>query len=113
MAFCYSFGRNTSCAFTTFGVVATTSAELVVGAATSGDSSTDFSHWALSLLAWLCSGTLSESAGPDSRKPKVKSGNNLWQHLRTSLSRRPPKSAIRSEERRVGKECRSRWSPYH
>ena len=21
--------------------------------------------------------------------------------------------AIRSEERRVGKECRSRWSPYH
>ena len=23
------------------------------------------------------------------------------------------KSIIRSEERRVGKECRSRWSPYH
>ena len=22
-------------------------------------------------------------------------------------------SRIRSEERRVGKECRSRWSPYH
>ena len=22
-------------------------------------------------------------------------------------------SYIRSEERRVGKECRSRWSPYH
>src|SRR5256885_14064076 len=22
-------------------------------------------------------------------------------------------SGIRSEERRVGKECRSRWSPYH
>src|SRR5439155_18885804 len=22
-------------------------------------------------------------------------------------------SAVRSEERRVGKECRSRWSPYH
>ena len=21
--------------------------------------------------------------------------------------------SIRSEERRVGKECRSRWSPYH
>src|SRR2546430_9085548 len=27
---------------------------------------------------------------------------------------RPGKSlVIRSEERRVGKECRSRWSPYH
>src|SRR5260370_23427115 len=24
-----------------------------------------------------------------------------------------PRSGIRSEERRVGKECRSRWSPYH
>ena len=23
------------------------------------------------------------------------------------------KEDIRSEERRVGKECRSRWSPYH
>src|SRR2546430_4791371 len=25
----------------------------------------------------------------------------------------PPKDGMRSEERRVGKECRSRWSPYH
>ena len=24
-----------------------------------------------------------------------------------------PKPLTRSEERRVGKECRSRWSPYH
>ena len=24
-----------------------------------------------------------------------------------------PVEAARSEERRVGKECRSRWSPYH
>ena len=23
------------------------------------------------------------------------------------------KGGVRSEERRVGKECRSRWSPYH
>ena len=23
------------------------------------------------------------------------------------------KTRMRSEERRVGKECRSRWSPYH
>src|SRR2546427_618874 len=26
---------------------------------------------------------------------------------------RPRKTTTRSEERRVGKECRSRWSPYH
>src|SRR2546430_6422898 len=24
-----------------------------------------------------------------------------------------PPTLVRSEERRVGKECRSRWSPYH
>ena len=24
-----------------------------------------------------------------------------------------PTGYLRSEERRVGKECRSRWSPYH
>ena len=30
--------------------------------------------------------------------------------LRKLLDRIPD---IRSEERRVGKECRSRWSPYH
>src|SRR3712207_8502230 len=32
-----------------------------------------------------------------------------WQHLKVYARA----SAIRSEERRVGKECRSRWSPYH
>ena len=31
------------------------------------------------------------------------------------LNERKPGSSkfVRSEERRVGKECRSRWSPYH
>src|SRR5256885_5112829 len=29
------------------------------------------------------------------------------------FSRHPRQSPARSEERRVGKECRSRWSPYH
>src|SRR5256886_1685791 len=27
--------------------------------------------------------------------------------------REAPAQLVRSEERRVGKECRSRWSPYH
>src|SRR3989442_15486151 len=31
-----------------------------------------------------------------------------WQHIRIR-----PGQTDRSEERRVGKECRSRWSPYH
>src|SRR5687767_13416708 len=32
---------------------------------------------------------------------------------RLTLDPRHVEAAIRSEERRVGKECRSRWSPYH
>ena len=31
-------------------------------------------------------------------------------NFKTSISN---KNEARSEERRVGKECRSRWSPYH
>ena len=35
-------------------------------------------------------------------------------HLEVGLDVLSPHSArSRSEERRVGKECRSRWSPYH
>ena len=30
-----------------------------------------------------------------------------------SLKSTKPTATPRSEERRVGKECRSRWSPYH
>ena len=29
------------------------------------------------------------------------------------ISRSNKNEKVRSEERRVGKECRSRWSPYH
>ena len=29
------------------------------------------------------------------------------------LQHGPSYGVLRSEERRVGKECRSRWSPYH
>src|SRR5207253_8936547 len=46
-----------------------------------------------------------------------------WIHLSTPLIRlfllvlilllMPTLNFLRSEERRVGKECRSRWSPYH
>ena len=31
----------------------------------------------------------------------------------TNVTRLLGKKRSRSEERRVGKECRSRWSPYH
>ena len=32
---------------------------------------------------------------------------------RGSIAENLPPGVVRSEERRVGKECRSRWSPYH
>ena len=32
---------------------------------------------------------------------------------KTYATQTMPGKVLRSEERRVGKECRSRWSPYH
>ena len=37
----------------------------------------------------------------------------LKQQGLANTSRLSGNPSIRSEERRVGKECRSRWSPYH
>src|SRR5256714_1501441 len=36
----------------------------------------------------------------------------VYLHMQGSCSGCPSSTATRSEERRVGKECRSRWSPY-
>ena len=33
--------------------------------------------------------------------------------VRDTLTNTTTRVSVRSEERRVGKECRSRWSPYH
>src|SRR5438105_3350513 len=50
--------------------------------------------------------------------PGTRSGSRCWRRSprpsRSSGRIRPPSRCTRrSEERRVGKECRSRWSPYH
>ena len=34
-------------------------------------------------------------------------------YVKADLNLTDSEANIRSEERRVGKECRSRWSPYH
>src|SRR6266545_7762447 len=48
------------------------------------------------------------------RQPKVGAGRIHLSHLDAErLVTELVGSTIRSEERRVGKECRSRWSPYH
>ena len=45
----------------------------------------------------------------------IRSGNRefLLHEIATITPTQAPKESSRSEERRVGKECRSRWSPYH
>src|SRR5689334_23950812 len=55
--------------------------------------------------------TLCRSAPVSFQLPAAR---ELWRS--TALTRLLPISGrwtLRSEERRVGKECRSRWSPYH
>src|SRR3712207_4324681 len=44
-------------------------------------------------------------ASVNSYVPVINAGDGGHQH--------PTQTLTRSEERRVGKECRSRWSPYH
>ena len=41
------------------------------------------------------------------------SGSGKSTLIKLLLKELEPTSGTRSEERRVGKECRSRWSPYH
>src|SRR3712207_7332916 len=71
----------------------------------------------------VCSSDLSEAALPepvsehdDARPPGVLLvGQERAAERRTHAEHRKVAGAQadRSEERRVGKECRSRWSPYH
>ena len=43
-----------------------------------------------------------------------KAGQAAYHAMKTGLAAlRPAFPVPRSEERRVGKECRSQWSPYH
>ena len=39
--------------------------------------------------------------------------SDIAKKINTFRITHPKQDIIRSEERRVGKECRSRWSPYH
>src|SRR2546429_5008859 len=58
------------------------------------------------------------AAFPGSRLRRGQRAARIWHHTPKVRRRRglPPfaqAKLARSEERRVGKECRSRWSPYH
>ena len=66
----------------------------VIGATVRKDGYLEGNGWRVS---W-CVGHLAGLADADSYDPKYAK----WRY-----------DDLRSEERRVGKECRSRWSPYH
>ena len=60
-----------------------------------------------------------DSSGNLLARPQLKTSGSEWQEVPYSfISPRTDTNALieiaaRSEERRVGKECRSRWAPYH
>ena len=67
-------------------------------------------------LRWYLTGFLA----PFAAKPEEKTDEDSGEQIdlippRTGLDDEaaPESASSRSEERRVGKECRSRWSPYH
>src|SRR2546430_8509597 len=55
----------------------------------------------------------SEPASGSVRQNEASSGACVSRPRYSRLISSEPPSITRSEERRVGKECRSRWSPYH
>src|SRR2546422_2009824 len=66
---------------------------------------------ALPISGWPCP----PPCGPHSRltyRPSLRSTARPWLSSSTLFGSQGA-SLGRSEERRVGKECRSRWSPYH
>ena len=86
--------------------------------------------WAAPWAPVSCAGTPTTSASTPGSTTPLRSGPTIWNTAprsprpwtatRRSGPRRrcapataPAGSGSRSEERRVGKECRSRWSPYH
>src|SRR2546427_8424526 len=61
------------------------------------------------LLVWVVTGALTVSAALSYGElaAMMPRAGGQYVYLREAYS------PLRSEERRVGKECRSRWSPYH
>src|SRR3712207_7617401 len=61
-------------------------------------------------LGWL---EVQTEANPNPRPGGPENSLNLWDEQDEVLCDYGAAYTLRSEERRVGKECRSRWSPYH
>src|ERR1019366_4207410 len=61
----------------------------------------------------LNSGSRTYGAAKTPTTTQAAAGIQNQNHQRVGALRMIQNISIRSEERRVGKECRSRWSPYH
>ena len=62
----------------------------------------------------LCIGTSKANVEVENKKKAKVSRRKEIIKIRSEINEKELKEMIaRSEERRVGKECRSRWSPYH
>ena len=55
----------------------------------------------------------SASSADESESAKLPMGSLSEVERRSLFTKMTDELLLRSEERRVGKECRSRWSPYH
>src|SRR5438876_8181031 len=61
----------------------------------------------------VCSSDLERAVAVDVHDEPVRVGGGDPHRRRQAVAHRAEPARGRSEERRVGKECRSRWSPYH
>src|SRR2546430_16747367 len=66
-----------------------------------------------SLAAAVLRPTRTLAATPPGAAARLKHSVSRWCYRRIALDDLCEAAKARSEERRVGKECRSRWSPYH
>src|SRR5260370_31604756 len=66
------------------------------------------SRWNLLLLRQDAKVQVSVEGPLTKAKPKTQAEGTEWLVIKFQLG-----TFLRSEECRVGKECRSRWSPYH
>ena len=81
----------------------------------SGSSSIKFRLYEMEQDVLLVSGTLERigEANGSSVYREYSAAGDVEEHKQNSPVADHAAGLIRSEERRVGKECRSRWSPYH
>ena len=65
-------------------------------------------------MAWVTKDSVEQYETPESKKEYTKQEKAAnWWHYHKLYVGIAVIAVVRSEERRVGKECRSRWSPYH